>query len=52
MSDDIRMHSGVATQAKEIVLGTLDKYDWVQIGGAIKHPDAGKRIIVKSDDSY
>jgi glycosyltransferase involved in cell wall biosynthesis len=52
LSDDIRMHSGVATQAKEIVIGTLDKYDWVQIGGAIKHPDAGKRIVVQSDKSY
>mgnify|MGYP001239378015 CR=1 FL=1 len=52
MSDDIRMHSGVATQGKEIVLGTLDKYDWVQIGGAIKHPDAGKRVVVQSDDNY
>ena len=52
LSDDIRMHSGVATQSKEIVLGTLDKYDWVQIGGAIKHPDNGKRIVVKSDKSH
>ena len=29
--------------SKEFVLGTLDdKYDWVQIGGAVKHPDQGK----------
>ena len=42
MSDDLRMFSGIATQSKEFVLGTLDKYDWVQIGGAIKHPDEGK----------
>jgi glycosyltransferase involved in cell wall biosynthesis len=42
LSDDLRMHSGIATQSKEFVLGTLDKYDWVQIGGAIKHPDEGK----------
>ena len=44
MSDDLRMHSGVATQSKEIVMGTLDKYDWVQIGGAVKHPDEGKIV--------
>ena len=42
MSDDLRMHSGVATVSKDIVMGTIDKYDWVQIGGAINHPDQGK----------
>jgi len=44
LSDDLRMHSGIATQSKEFVLGTLDKYDWVQIGGAVKHPEEGKII--------
>ena len=42
LSDDLRMHSGIATQSKEFVVGTMHKYDWVQIGGAIKHPDEGK----------
>jgi len=42
LSDDLRMSSGVGTVSKEFVLGTIDKYDWVQIGGAIKHPDKGK----------
>jgi len=44
LSDDLRMHSGIATQAKEFVMGTLDKYDWVQLGGAVKHPEEGKVI--------
>ena len=44
MSDDLRMHSGIATQAKEFVMGTLDKYEWVQIGGAVKHPEQGRII--------
>jgi len=44
LSDDLRMHSGIATQSKEFVIGTLDKYDWVQMGGAINHPDNGKII--------
>ena len=48
MSDDLRMHSGIATQAKEFVMGTLDKYEWVQIGGAVKHPEQG-RIIDMND---
>ena len=42
LSDDLRMHSGIATQSKEFVMGTLHKYDWVQIGGAVKHPEEGK----------
>ena len=42
LSDDLRMTSGVATMSKEIVLGTLHKYDWVQLGAAISHPEYGK----------
>ena len=44
LSDDLRMHSGIATQSKEFVMGTLHKYDWVQIAGAVKHPEEGKII--------
>ena len=40
--DDIRVHSGVATVAKEIVIATAQHFNWVNMGGAIKHPDAGK----------
>lgn len=38
------MHSGVATMSRELVLGTVKSYDWVQIAGAISHPDKGKVI--------
>ncbi len=44
LSDDLRMHSGIATQSKEFVLGTIHKYDWVQVGAAINHPDHNKVI--------
>ena len=44
MSDDLRMHSGVATVSKDIVIETLHEYDWVQIGGAIDHPEQGKIV--------
>ena len=44
LSDDLRMSSGVGTMSREFVLGTIDKYDWVQIGGAIEHPDKGKVV--------
>ena len=49
LSDDLRMSSGVGTMSREIVLGTLDKYDWVQVGGAIKHPEKGK--VIDMNDS-
>ena len=52
LSDDMRMHSGVARMAREMVLGTCHKYDWVQIGGAIKHPEAGKRIQIEGDKEF
>lgn len=49
LSDDLRMHSGVSTMSRELVVGTVHKYDWVQIAGAINHPDQGK-IINMSDE--
>jgi glycosyltransferase involved in cell wall biosynthesis len=44
LSDDLRMSSGVGTVSKAFVLGTMDHYDWAQIGGAIKHPEERKVI--------
>ena len=44
LSDDLRMSSGVGTMSREFVLGTVDKFDWVQVAGAINHPDAGKAV--------
>ena len=42
LSDDLRLHSGIATMSKQIVLNTAHKYDWLQVGAAVKHPDEGK----------
>ena len=49
LSDDLRMHSGIGTMSREFVLGTLDKYDWVQLAAAIKHPDHGKSLDLSGD---
>jgi hypothetical protein len=43
--DDIRVHSGVATIARELVLNTSQHFNWVNIAGAINHPEKGKRLI-------
>jgi glycosyltransferase involved in cell wall biosynthesis len=49
LCDDIRMHSGVATMAREIVMGTCHKYNWVNIGAAINHPEVGKKLDLSQD---
>ena len=47
--DDIRVHSGVATVARELVLNTAQHFNWVNIAGAIKHPEQGKRFDISAD---
>ena len=42
LTDDIRVHSGVATVGREIVTNTAHRYNWVQLAGAIKHPEKDK----------
>ena len=51
ITDDIRVHSGVATVGKEIVMKTCHHYNWVQMAGAVKHPDQGKRLDISADCS-
>jgi len=47
--DDIRVHSGVATVARELVLNTAQHFNWINVGGAINHPEAGKRMDLSID---
>ena len=47
--DDIRVHSGVATVAREIVINTAQHFNWVNIAGAIQHPEKGKRFDISAD---
>jgi glycosyltransferase involved in cell wall biosynthesis len=49
LSDDIRVTSGIGTMSKEFVLGTVDKFNWLQIGAAVKHPENGKMVDVSDD---
>lgn len=49
LADDFRLPSGIGTISKEIILNTVHKYDWVQIGAAVKHPDTGKMFDVSAD---
>lgn len=44
LSDDFRLPSGVGSVSRDIVLFTAHHFSWVQVGGAIKHPEQGKII--------
>lgn len=46
LSDDLRMPSGVGVMSREIVLGTAHKYNWIQLGAAINHPEMGKGVDI------
>ena len=47
--DDMRVHSGIATVAKEIVVHSSQHFNWTQIAGAIQHPDKGKILDLSSE---
>lgn len=51
LCDDIRFTSGISTMAKELVIGTAHRFNWVNLGAAIQHPDQGKRFDICQDTS-
>lgn len=42
LSDDLRVHSGIGTMSREIVLNTVKEFDWVQLGAMVNHPETGQ----------
>jgi glycosyltransferase involved in cell wall biosynthesis len=49
LSDDLRMTSGISTMSREIVMGTVDRFNWIQLGAGINHPENGKIVDVDAD---
>ena len=49
LCDDIRLNSGIATMAREIVIGTSHHFNWVNLGGAVSHPDDGKAFDISAE---
>src|SRR5210317_395445 len=49
LCDDIRMHSGIATMAREFVVKSAHRYNWFTLGGAISHPEKGKILDLSED---
>jgi hypothetical protein len=51
LSDDMRVHSGIGVMSREIVEQTCGIFNWVQVGAAINHPEAGKMVDISTDVS-
>lgn len=49
LSDDIRMPSGIGVMSKEIIVKTIHHFNWIQLGGAITHPDKGQVIQMEDE---
>lgn len=49
LCDDIRMHSGIATMAREFVLNSAHQINWFNLGAALKHPETGKVLDISDD---
>jgi glycosyltransferase involved in cell wall biosynthesis len=49
LADDFRLPSGIGTISKEIIFNTVHHYDWVQLGAALQHPDAGKAFDLSEE---
>ena len=49
LSDDIRTHSGVGNMAKEIVINSAHHFNWINLGGAVDHPDNGQGFDISDD---
>jgi glycosyltransferase involved in cell wall biosynthesis len=51
LSDDLRVHSGIGVMSREIVEQTCGYFNWVQVGAAVNHPEAGKRVDISAEVS-
>jgi glycosyltransferase involved in cell wall biosynthesis len=49
LSDDMRLHSGIGVMSREIVENTSGMFEWVQVGAAVNHPEAGKVVDISAD---
>ena len=60
ITDDIRFPSGVGSMGREIIINTCHHFNWVNLGGAVNHPENGKRLdlseecnkLTNIDDSF
>ena len=49
LADDCRIPSGIGTMAREIMIGNAHRFNFVHLGAAINHPEAGKIFDLSQD---
>lgn len=49
LADDCRIPSGIGTMTREIIIGNAHRFNFFQLGAAIKHPEAGKIFDLSAD---
>ncbi len=49
LGDDCRIPSGIGTMSREIIMGNAHRFNFFQLGAAIKHPEAGKIFDLSAD---
>jgi glycosyltransferase involved in cell wall biosynthesis len=52
LADDFRLPSGIGTISREIIFNTVRHYDWIQLGGALQHPEAGKAFDLSTQVAH
>ena len=49
LADDMRLPSGIGTMTRELIAGSAHHYNFLHVGAALNHPDAGKYFDVSAD---
>lgn len=49
LADDCRIPSGIGTMTREIIIGNAHRFNFFQVGAAIKHPEAGQIFDLSAD---
>lgn len=49
LADDCRVPSGIGTMTREIIVGNAHRYNFIHVGAAINHPEAGKIFDLSQD---
>ena len=49
LADDLRLSSGIGTMTRELIIGNAHVYNFVNLGAALQHPEAGQIMDCSAD---
>lgn len=49
LADDCRLPSGIGTMTRELMIGNAHRFNFYQLGAALKHPEEGKIFDLSAD---